>query len=79
VDRSPDYRLRSRALPHPQSRDEQGKALEKAREIASRHHDNAPIPVMMTKSVIDRGVDMSLADGFDARGCFLPPLLQQGS
>ena len=47
---------------------EQGKALEKAREIAKSISDNAPIPVMMTKSVIDRGVDMSLADGFDAEG-----------
>lgn len=47
---------------------EQGKALEKAREIAKSISDNAPIPVMMTKSVIDKGVDMSLADGFDAEG-----------
>jgi enoyl-CoA hydratase/carnithine racemase len=47
---------------------EHGKALEKAREIAKSISDNAPIPVMMTKSVIDRGVDMSLTDGFDAEG-----------
>jgi enoyl-CoA hydratase/carnithine racemase len=47
---------------------EQGKALEKAREIAKSISDNAPTPVMMTKLVIDRGVDMSLADGLDAEG-----------
>jgi enoyl-CoA hydratase/carnithine racemase len=47
---------------------ERGKALEKAREIAKAIAQNAPIPVMMTKSVIDRGVDMSLADGFEAEG-----------
>lgn len=47
---------------------EPGKALDKAREIAKSISENAPIPVMMTKSVIDRGVDMSLADGFEAEG-----------
>jgi enoyl-CoA hydratase/carnithine racemase len=47
---------------------EQGKALEKAREIAKSITDNAPIPVMMTKSVIDRGVDMSLAEASTPRG-----------
>ena len=45
---------------------EQGKALEKAREIARSISENAPISVMLTKSVIDRGVDMALADGFEA-------------
>jgi len=45
---------------------EAGKALDKAREIAASIAENAPIPVMMTKSVIDRGVDMALADGFEA-------------
>jgi enoyl-CoA hydratase/carnithine racemase len=47
---------------------EPGKALDKAREIAQSISVNAPIPVMMTKSVIDRGVDMSLQDGFEAEG-----------
>ncbi len=47
---------------------EPGQALAKAREIAESISANAPIPVMMTKSVIDRGVDMSLADGFEAEG-----------
>jgi enoyl-CoA hydratase/carnithine racemase len=45
---------------------EQGKALGKAREIARSISENAPISVMLTKSVIDRGVDMALADGFEA-------------
>jgi enoyl-CoA hydratase/carnithine racemase len=47
---------------------EQGKALDKAREIAQSISENAPISVMMTKSVIDRGIDMSLPDGFEAEG-----------
>jgi len=47
---------------------EAGKALDKAREIAKSISENAPVPVMMTKSVIDRGIDMSLADGFEAEG-----------
>lgn len=47
---------------------EAGKALEKARDLARAISENAPIPVMMTKSVIDRGVDMALADGFEAEG-----------
>lgn len=47
---------------------EPGGARAKAREIAESISANAPIPVMMTKSVIDRGVDMSLADGFEAEG-----------
>ncbi|MBR0954928.1 enoyl-CoA hydratase/isomerase family protein [Bradyrhizobium canariense] len=45
-----------------------GEALTKAREVAGSIAGNAPIPVMMSKSVIDRGVDMSLADGFEAEG-----------
>ncbi|MEW6767059.1 MAG: enoyl-CoA hydratase/isomerase family protein [Pseudomonadota bacterium] len=47
---------------------EPGKALEKAREIARSISENAPISVMMTKSVIDRGIDMALPDGFEAEG-----------
>lgn len=43
-----------------------GQAIEKAREIAAAIAGNAPLPVMMTKGVIDRGVDMSLADGMQA-------------
>jgi enoyl-CoA hydratase/carnithine racemase len=45
-----------------------GTALEKARELASSVSANAPIPVMMTKSVIDRGWDASLADAMEAEG-----------
>lgn len=47
---------------------EAGKALDKAREIAAAIADNAPLPVMLTKSLIDRGMDMALADGMDAEG-----------
>jgi len=46
---------------------EQGKALERRVRSPAASAQRA-IPVMMTKSVIDRGVDMSLADGFDAEG-----------
>ena len=47
---------------------EAGGALEKAREIARSIGENAPLSVMFTKGVIDRGVDMSLPDGFTAEG-----------
>jgi enoyl-CoA hydratase/carnithine racemase len=47
---------------------EAGKALEKAREIARSIAENAPLPVMLTKSVIDRGFDMALANGMEAEG-----------
>lgn len=43
-----------------------GEALNKAREIARTIAGNAPLPVMMTKGVIDHGMDMSLADGMNA-------------
>ncbi len=45
---------------------EAGEALDKAREIAGAIAANAPLPVMLTKSLIDRGVDMALADGMEA-------------
>jgi enoyl-CoA hydratase/carnithine racemase len=47
---------------------EAGQALEKARELARSICANAPLSVMLTKSVIDRGVDMALADGMAAEG-----------
>ena len=47
---------------------EAGGALEKAREIARSIGENAPLSVMFTKGVIDRGIDMSLPDGFTAEG-----------
>lgn len=45
---------------------EAGQALEKARELARAIGANAPLSVMLTKQVIDRGMDMSLADGMAA-------------
>lgn len=45
-----------------------GAALDKGREIARTIAANAPLSVMLTKGVIDRGIDMSLADGFAAEG-----------
>lgn len=45
-----------------------GEALEKGREIARTIAGNAPLSIMLTKGVIDRGVDMSQADGFAAEG-----------
>lgn len=43
-----------------------GKAIEKAREIAATIAGNAPLSVMFTKAVIDRGMDMPLAEGMAA-------------
>lgn len=54
-----EYRLVNHVMPA-------GQAIDKAREIARAISAGAPLPVMMTKSVIDRGVDMSLADGMQA-------------
>ncbi|CAM3950386.1 2,3-dehydroadipyl-CoA hydratase [Bordetella tumbae] len=45
-----------------------GKAIEKAREIAGNIAGNAPLSVMFTKAVIDRGMDMPLAEGMAAEG-----------
>lgn len=45
-----------------------GKAIEKAREIAASIAGNAPLSVMFTKSAIDRGMDMPLAEGMAAEG-----------
>ena len=56
-----EYRLVNHVTP-------EGGALDKAREIARTIAGNAPLSVMLTKGVIDRGMDMSLADGFAAEG-----------
>jgi len=40
-----------------------GQALAKAREILAEIGKNAPLSVMLIKQAVDRGVDMSLADG----------------
>lgn len=47
---------------------EPGQALEKARELARTICANAPLSVMFTKSVIDRGMDLPLAEGMAAEG-----------
>lgn len=51
-----EYRLVNHVTPA-------GGALDKARELARTIAGNAPLSVMFTKGVIDRGIDMSLADG----------------
>ncbi|MGQ9367056.1 enoyl-CoA hydratase/isomerase family protein [Azospirillum sp. ST 5-10] len=43
-----------------------GGAVEKARELAGSIAANAPLSVMFTKGVIDRGEDMALPDGMTA-------------
>jgi enoyl-CoA hydratase len=45
-----------------------GGALDKAREIARSISANAPLSVMFSKSVIDRGIDLPLAEGMAAEG-----------
>jgi len=45
-----------------------GGALAKARELAGEIGKNAPLSVMLTKSAINRGLDMSLADGMATEG-----------
>jgi enoyl-CoA hydratase/carnithine racemase len=45
-----------------------GGALDKARELARSICANAPLSVMFTKSVIDRGMDLPLAEGMAAEG-----------
>lgn len=47
---------------------EAGGALDKARELARAISANAPLSVMLTKSVINRGADLSLAEGMAAEG-----------
>jgi enoyl-CoA hydratase/carnithine racemase len=47
---------------------EAGAAVEKARELARTICANAPLSVMFTKSVIDRGLDLPLAEGMAAEG-----------
>lgn len=47
---------------------EAGKALDKARELAASIAGNAPLSVMFTKAVIDRGMDLPLAEGMAAEG-----------
>jgi enoyl-CoA hydratase/carnithine racemase len=41
-----------------------GKALAKARDIVEQMSKIGPLSIMMTKQSIDRGLDMSLAQGF---------------
>jgi len=43
-----------------------GEAIDKAREIAREISGNAPLSVMLSKGVINHGVDMALGDGFTA-------------
>ena len=45
-----------------------GKALDRARELARTICANAPLSVMFTKAMIDRGVDLPLAEGMAAEG-----------
>jgi Enoyl-CoA hydratase/carnithine racemase len=40
-----------------------GSALEKARDLAKAIARNAPVAIMQSKAVIERGTDLSLADG----------------
>ncbi|ODS98338.1 MAG: enoyl-CoA hydratase [Lautropia sp. SCN 69-89] len=56
-----EYRLLNHVTP-------KGAALDKAREIARTISENAPISVMLSKTAIDRGVDMALADGMATEG-----------
>jgi enoyl-CoA hydratase len=51
-----EYRLVNHVTP-------KGQALAKAREILAEIGKNAPLAVMLIKQAVDRGVDMSLADG----------------
>ncbi len=55
------YRLVSHVTPP-------GKALDKASELAKAICAAAPLPVMLTKALIDRGADLSLAEGMAAEG-----------
>ncbi len=41
-----------------------GEALDKAREIVAEMSDNGPLAIMMIKQAVDRGLDMTLAQGF---------------
>jgi enoyl-CoA hydratase/carnithine racemase len=45
---------------------EAGTAIDKARELARAICANAPLSVMFTKSAIDRGLDLPLAEGMAA-------------
>jgi enoyl-CoA hydratase/carnithine racemase len=56
-----EYRLVNHVTP-------KGQALAKAREIISEIGKSAPLSVMMIKQAVDRGVDMSLADGIATEG-----------
>jgi enoyl-CoA hydratase/carnithine racemase len=47
---------------------EAGQAIDKARELARTIAGNAPLSVMFTKAVIDRGMDLPLAEGMAAEG-----------
>jgi enoyl-CoA hydratase/carnithine racemase len=56
-----EYRLVNHVTPA-------GGACDKARELARTICANAPLSVMFTKSVIDRGMDLPLAEGMAAEG-----------
>jgi len=56
-----EYRLVNHVTPA-------GGATDKARELARAICANAPLSVMFTKSVIDRGMDLPLAEGMAAEG-----------
>jgi enoyl-CoA hydratase/carnithine racemase len=43
-----------------------GMAIDKARELARTISGNAPLSVMFTKAVIDRGMDLPLSEGMAA-------------
>jgi enoyl-CoA hydratase/carnithine racemase len=45
-----------------------GAALEKGRELARAICSNAPLSIMFTKSAIDRGLDLPLAEGMGTEG-----------
>ncbi len=47
---------------------EKGSALDKAREIVADMSANGPLAVMMIKQAVDRGLDMTLAQGFLQEG-----------
>jgi len=51
-----EYRLVNYVVP-------KGEAVAKAREILAEIARNAPIAIMLIKQAVDRGLDMSLADG----------------
>lgn len=47
---------------------EQGQAVERARELAEEISANAPLPIMFSKALINRGEDLSLVQGMNEEG-----------